>query len=108
MALKPTLETRLRAFFLSKVVTRIIKAPPVEVTRRHVDEPQVVAVLTRHSDVRCFVTRPAADAPLAQNAPRPPVHVNIHGGAFLIGAPRQDGCTGSTGRSRVSRRWRTC
>lgn len=90
MSLKPTLETRARAFFLSKVVTRIIKAPPIEVTRRHVGKPEVIAVPTRHGDVRCFVTRPAADAPLAHNAPRPPVHVNIHGGAFLIGAPRQD------------------
>ncbi len=45
---------------------------------------------TRHGNVRCFITRPARDAPLSATAKAPPIHINIHGGAFLIGAPRQD------------------
>ncbi len=45
---------------------------------------------TRHGAVQCFVTRAAADAPLAGGALAPPVHVHLHGGAFLVGAPQQD------------------
>lgn len=82
--------TRLQARFLSSFVTRVIKAPALELTARQVAEPELVTVPTRHGAVRCYVTRAAADAPLAEHAGAPPVHINIHGGAFLIGAPRQD------------------
>lgn len=82
--------THLQAWFLSSFVTRVIKAPPLELTSRRVAEPELVMVPTRHGAVRCFVTRPARDAPLANGVAAPPVHINIHGGAFLIGAPRQD------------------
>lgn len=82
--------TRLQARLLSSFVTRVIKAPAVELTTRQVPEPELVQVPTRHGPVRCWITRGARDAPLAQHADGPPVHVNIHGGAFLIGAPRQD------------------
>lgn len=80
----------LQARLLSSLVTRVIKAPDVALTTREVGEPETVLVPTRHGDVRCFVTRAAADAPLSQQRAVPPVHINIHGGAFLIGAPRQD------------------
>lgn len=80
----------LRAWFLSKVVTRLIKAPKLDLTSRPVGEPEEIMVPTRHGEIRCFVTRPATDAPLTATGARPPVHINIHGGAFLIGAPRQD------------------
>lgn len=80
---------RLQAWLLSTVVTRFIKAPAVALTTRYVGEPQIVDVPTRHGPVRCYITRPAADAPLA-SGPKSPVHINIHGGAFLIGAPWQD------------------
>ncbi|MBI4940301.1 MAG: alpha/beta hydrolase [Actinobacteria bacterium] len=83
-------DIRLQAWFLSAFVTRVIKAPPLELTTRQVAEPELVTVPTRHGPVRCFITRGAADTPLAQHTGAPPVHINIHGGAFLIGAPRQD------------------
>jgi acetyl esterase len=80
----------LQARFLSSFVTRVIKAPRLELTKRQVAEPDVVQVPTRHGPVRCYITRGATDAPLVHAADPPPVHINIHGGAFLIGAPRQD------------------
>lgn len=84
-------DVRLRTFLLSKVVTRVIQSPPLEVTHRQVDPPQAVFVPTRHGDVRCLITKPAAGAPLSYGASSPPpVHVNLHGGAFIIGAPQQD------------------
>ena len=83
------LKIHLQAWFLSSIVTRFIKAPAVSLTQRAVGEPELVNVPTRHGPVRCYITRPAIDAPLAAG-PNSPVHVNIHGGAFLIGAPRQD------------------
>lgn len=80
---------RLKAWFMSSVVTHLVKAPPISLTNRFVEEPEVLEVPTRHGKVRCFITHPATDAPLASGG-LPPVHINIHGGAFLIGAPRQD------------------
>jgi len=81
---------QLQARFLSSFVTRVIKAPQLELTKRQVAEPELVHVPTRHGPVRCYITRGATDAPLAENADAPPVHINVHGGAFLIGAPLQD------------------
>ena len=83
-----SLSDRLKAWFLSIIVTRLIKAPAISLTMREVGEAEVVQVPTRHGTVRCLITRPAPDAPLA--GPAPPVHINLHGGAFLIGAPQQD------------------
>ena len=83
------LRIRLQAWFLSCIATRLIKAPAVSLTGRAVGDAQIVNVPTRHGPVRCYITRPAIDAPLA-SGPNSPVHINIHGGAFLIGAPRQD------------------
>jgi acetyl esterase len=90
MTTRTSIDVRIRTWLLSTVVTRIIKAPPVELTQRHVEAPEAVDVPTRHGHVTCYLTRPPADAPLATAGERPPVHVNIHGGAFIIGAPRQD------------------
>jgi len=78
-----------QARLMSTVVTRLVKAPPIELTSREVAAPQRILVPTRHGDVRCYVTRAAADAPLAAGAAVPPVHVHMHGGAFLVGAPWQ-------------------
>ena len=80
---------RLKAWFMSSVVTRLVKAPSLTLTTRSVGQPETVYVPTRHGRVRCFITRPPDDAPLA-SGPSTPVHINIHGGAFLIGAPHQD------------------
>lgn len=81
--------TNFRIFFLSTVVTKIIKAPKVSLTNREVAAPEIVWVSTRHGKVRCLITRPATGAPL-NSGEKPPVYINIHGGAFLIGNPEQD------------------
>ncbi|WP_448612798.1 alpha/beta hydrolase [Modestobacter sp. URMC 112] len=80
----------LKARFLSSVATRMVKPPAISLTDRDVAEPEAVLVPTRHGEVRCFVTRAAAGAPLAAGTAPPPVHIHLHGGAFLVGAPRQD------------------
>ena len=80
----------LQGRLLSTVATRLVKAPSISLTDRVVGERETVQVPTRHGDVRCFVTPAAADAPLAAGAAAPPVHVHVHGGAFLVGAPQQD------------------
>lgn len=81
--------TNFRTFFLSTIVTRLIKAPKVELTTRELKPSKEVWVPTRHGQVRCLITWPAKDAPLNQTA-NPPVFINLHGGAYLIGAPEQD------------------
>ena len=81
--------TRVKAWFMSSVATHLVKAPNISLTSRAVAEPEMIRVPTRHGPVRCFVTRPPVDAPLASGQ-HSPVHVNIHGGGFLIGAPHQD------------------
>ena len=80
----------LQGRLLSTVATRAVRAPKISLTDRAVGERETVQVPTRHGDVRCFVTRAAPGAPLAAGAAGPPVHVHVHGGAFLVGAPQQD------------------
>jgi acetyl esterase len=82
--------TRLKARLMSTFVTRLIKAPSVSLTTRAVPDREVVQVSTRHGSVRCYVTRPASDAPLAAGETAPPVVINFHGGGFIIGNPLQD------------------
>ena len=79
----------LYARLLATVATRLVKPAAVSLTDRSVAPPQAVSVPTRHGDVRVFITRPAADAPLATGGQSPPVHLHFHGGAFLVGAPWQ-------------------
>ena len=79
----------IKAWLFSNLGTALIKAPALSFTSRIVGEPEIVEVPTRHGRVKCFVWRPAGGAPLA-SGPTPPVHINIHGGAFLVGAPHQD------------------
>ena len=84
------LGTRVRTWAMSTLATRIIRAPKVQLTARTVPENEIVHVPTRHGSVRCYITRPAADAPLAANGATPPVVINTHGGGFVIGNPLQD------------------
>jgi len=79
----------IKAWLFSNVATHLIKAPDLSFTSRTIGEPEVILASTRHGPVRCYIWRPAADAPLASGR-KSPVHINIHGGAFLIGAPQQD------------------
>lgn len=87
---KSHIGTRLRATAMSVVGTHLIKAPTVPLTTRNVPTAEVVQVPTRHGDVRCYITRPAPDAPLAAGGTAAPVLINIHGGGFVVGNPRQD------------------
>ena len=75
---------------MSTVVTRVVKAPAVKLTTRAVPAAEAIDVPTRHGQVRCFVTRPAPDAPLIAGGAAPPVTVHMHGGGFIVGNPRQD------------------
>ena len=90
MSALTTLTDALQARFLSTVATRLVKPPAISLTDRDVPAAETVMVPTRHGEVRCLVTRAAADAPLAAGVAAPPVHVHVHGGAFLVGAPQQD------------------
>ncbi|HYH26589.1 MAG TPA: alpha/beta hydrolase [Blastococcus sp.] len=78
------------ARLMSTVVNPLIKAPTISLTSREVADAVPVSVPTRHGDVRCYITRAATGAPLATGAAGPPVHIHIHGGAFLSGVPRQN------------------
>ena len=84
------LSDRVYARLLSAAATRFVKAPSVSLTERSVGSPELVMVPTRHGPVRCYVTRPAPGAPLSSDGRVPPVHLNFHGGAFIVGAPHQD------------------
>ena len=57
---------QLQAWFLSSFVTRVIKAPSIQLTTRPVAAPELVMVPTRHGAVRCYITRAAAEAPLTR------------------------------------------
>ncbi|MGR7023574.1 alpha/beta hydrolase fold domain-containing protein [Geodermatophilus sp. URMC 62] len=83
-----SLADALYARFLATIATRLVKATPISLTTRSVPATETVSIPTRHGSIRAFVTRPAADAPLASGTP--PVHLHFHGGAFLVGAPWQD------------------
>ncbi len=50
-----------------------------------VADPETVTVPTRHGPVRCLLYRPPTGT-----GPRPPVHVQLHGGAFIVRSPEQD------------------
>ena len=78
------------ARLMSSAAPWVVKTPAVSLTDREVGAPEVASVPTRHGDVRCYITRAPADAPLAKEGAVPPVHVHFHGGAFLAGAPWQD------------------
>ena len=80
----------LRSWFMSIVVTRLVKPPAVRLTERTVPTSETIRVPTRHGSVRCLITRPAPDAPLAAGGALPPVTLHIHGGGFVVGNPRQD------------------
>jgi acetyl esterase len=85
-----TLSDKLFARLLSTVATRLVRRPTVSLTHAPVAEPETIEVPTRHGSVRVFVTQAAAGAPLTAGGQAPPVHLHLHGGAFLVGAPWQD------------------
>ena len=77
----------LQARLMSALGARMVKAPKTSLTTRAVAEPQLIRIPTRHGSVRAYVTRAAPGAPLATGPTLPPVHLHLHGGAFLVGAP---------------------
>lgn len=93
---KHTAATRIpvRTYVYSAVLKRLISARlkplTLPLTQRTIAAPTVTMVPTRHGAVRCFIYRPHSDAPLARGGATPPVHVNIHGGGFILTAARQD------------------
>ena len=88
--MKASISTRFRAWMLSTVGTRLVKPPSVTLTARAVPAAEAINVPTRHGQVRCLITRPAPDAPLAGGGVAPPVNVHMHGGAFIVGTALDD------------------
>lgn len=64
----------------------------VRFATKRIADPETVSVPTRHGDVRCTVYRPAVgdQAEITARGQRPPVHIQIHGGAFIVRYPQQD------------------
>lgn len=79
----------LYTYFGKRILSPRIQVRSAAYTERPVREPRVVKVPTRHGLVRCYIYEARAGAPLAPGGP-PPVHINIHGGAFILTNPRQD------------------
>lgn len=50
-------------------------------------EPTRLTIPTRHGDVCCWVYQSIANQ---ASTDRPPVYINLHGGAFIVRSPRQD------------------
>lgn len=81
----------LYAWVGQRLIPLVVRVPKVELTSRSVAAPEVVEVPTRHGPVRCFLYRPHPDAPLAgRDGRRPPLHLQIHGGAFIVRNVRED------------------
>jgi acetyl esterase len=81
---------RLLTGLITPLLSVGLKPPNVQLSSRPIGKPDIIWVPTRHGEVRCFVYWPNLDAPLARRRARPPVHINLHGGGFLLTNPRQD------------------
>lgn len=79
----------LYTYFGKRIVSPRIKSRSEAFTDRPLRKPRMIRVPTRHGLVRCYIYQAHAEAPLAVGG-LPPVHVNIHGGGFILTNPRQD------------------
>ncbi|OLT18617.1 hypothetical protein BJF78_00400 [Pseudonocardia sp. CNS-139] len=63
--------------------------PALEFATKRIGRPERIAIPTRHGAVRSLVFEPTKEdlAALASAGRRPPVHLLVHGGAFIIRAP---------------------
>ena len=67
-------------------------SPDVQFATRTVARPSAIQIPTRHGTVKAFVYAPAAEASVAFTSAgeRPPVHLILHGGAFIVRRPLQE------------------
>ncbi len=90
----PTAKIRRRdrtGAWLMQVTFPLIRPPKaLRFATRPIAKPEEIMVPTRHGQVRCLVYRPHPDAPLAGGPGPAPVHIQIHGGAFIGRFPEQD------------------
>jgi acetyl esterase len=73
------------AYLAQQIAPLTFRSPRVPRPAHRIDAPAVVRVPTRHGPVRCYVYRPHPCSPLAGTASRrPPLHIDIHGGGFVL------------------------
>lgn len=72
------------AYLAQQAAPLVFRPPNIPEPRYRLDPPAVLQVPTRHGPVRCFVYRPHPWSPLNADADRPPLHIDIHGGGFVL------------------------
>lgn len=77
------------AYLAQQTAPLMFRAPGVPTPAQPVEPPAVVQVPTRHGPVRCFVYRPHSASPLSGPA-APPLHIDIHGGGFVLRNTAED------------------
>ena len=77
------------AYLAQRAAPLMFRPPATPRPTRRVAAPEVVWVPTRHGPVRCFIHRPPPGAPLAGRG-APPLHIDIHGGGFVLRNTAED------------------
>ncbi|MFI9101810.1 alpha/beta hydrolase [Streptomyces fildesensis] len=67
-------------------------SPQVQFATKDVAKPTRITIPTRHGEIRALLYSPTDEDVAAQRAAgrRPPVHLILHGGAFIVGVPQQE------------------
>lgn len=79
------------AYLAQQAAPLVFRPPNIPRPAHRLDPPAVVRVPTRHGPVRCFVYRPHPASPLSGTATRrPPLHIDIHGGGFVLRNTHED------------------
>ncbi len=79
------------AYAAQQVAPLVFRPPAIPTPTYSPDPPGVVRVPTRHGPVRCFVYRPHPSSPLSGTSDRrPPLHIDIHGGGFVLRNTHED------------------
>lgn len=67
----------------------------LEFATKKIAEPDKLRIPTRHGEIAALVYSPTKEdlAAIAKDGHRPPIHLLVHGGAFIIRAPWQEGST---------------
>ncbi|AHC23735.1 MULTISPECIES: alpha/beta hydrolase fold domain-containing protein [Mycobacteriaceae] len=77
------------AYLAQQTAPLVFRPPGIPKPAQPVGPPDIVQVPTRHGPVRCFVYRPHPSAPLAGPG-APPLHIDIHGGGFVLRNTAED------------------
>jgi acetyl esterase len=79
------------AYLAQQTAPFVFRPPGIPKPAHRLDPPAVVRVPTRHGPVRCFVYRPHPESPLSGTSTRrPPLHIDIHGGGFVLRNTNED------------------